>query len=244
MSRRDIREADQIISVLTAERGKLELLARGVKKSTSKLAAHLEPCCFVHIETAPGREVEHVIGAQGTRYYPHIRASLEKRLAVQYVSVLVDMLVGVRERDSVLFTTVHHFFACLDTPMDYHPWFLDSAVLKIFSCLGFVPILDACVACQKKIPTDEWGFSFSGGGIVCPECRKKSDHQFAAVDCSVETLRTFRHFLDDDWEELITPALDPAQYARVHALIYRFCLYHSERQMSDWNCFLDVSGRR
>ena len=43
LSRRDFREFDQMISLYTREQGKLELLARGLKKVTSKNAAHLEP---------------------------------------------------------------------------------------------------------------------------------------------------------------------------------------------------------
>ena len=36
LSRRDFREFDQIVSLYTKEKGKLEVLARGVKKITSK----------------------------------------------------------------------------------------------------------------------------------------------------------------------------------------------------------------
>jgi len=37
LSRRDFREADQVISILTAEEGKREYIARGVKKLLAKI---------------------------------------------------------------------------------------------------------------------------------------------------------------------------------------------------------------
>ena len=49
LGRRDFHEADQIISCYTKEKGKVELLARGVKKITSKNSAHLEQFSFVDI---------------------------------------------------------------------------------------------------------------------------------------------------------------------------------------------------
>ena len=46
-------ENDQIISLYTLEKGKQEVLARGVKKITSKNSAHLEPFSFVEVEIVP-----------------------------------------------------------------------------------------------------------------------------------------------------------------------------------------------
>ena len=69
LDRKDFKEFDQIISVYTKEKGKLELLARGVKKITSKNSAHLEPFSFVDIEIAPGKGIDHLTKVQSINYF-------------------------------------------------------------------------------------------------------------------------------------------------------------------------------
>ena len=44
-------EADRIITVLTRERGKLRLVAKGVRRTTSKFGARLEPFAHVDFQT-------------------------------------------------------------------------------------------------------------------------------------------------------------------------------------------------
>ncbi len=55
LSRRDIREADQIITLYSREAGKQELIARGIKKITSKQTALLEPFCYMTYDVVAGK---------------------------------------------------------------------------------------------------------------------------------------------------------------------------------------------
>ncbi|MFZ2978199.1 MAG: DNA repair protein RecO, partial [Candidatus Magasanikiibacteriota bacterium] len=64
LSRRDFREADQIISLYTLEKGKMEILARGIKKITSKNSAHLEPFSLVEAEIIFGKELNYLGAVQ------------------------------------------------------------------------------------------------------------------------------------------------------------------------------------
>ncbi len=48
-------EADRIVSVLTSSSGRVSVLAKGVRKPKSKLAAGIEPFCINEICFAPGR---------------------------------------------------------------------------------------------------------------------------------------------------------------------------------------------
>ena len=64
LSRRNFREFDQIVSLYTEDLGKVELLARGIKKITSKQAAHVEPFSLVTLEIARGKEVDHLTKVQ------------------------------------------------------------------------------------------------------------------------------------------------------------------------------------
>ena len=85
LSSRDFREFDQIISLYTKEQGKLELLARGVKKIISKNSAHLEPFSNVFIEIAKGKEIDHLTKVVPIMFFPNIRKDLSKSLSAGYL---------------------------------------------------------------------------------------------------------------------------------------------------------------
>ena len=84
LSRRNIREADQIISLYSLEKGKVEVLAKGIKKITSKNSAHLEPFCFSEIEIIPGKELDHLGSTQSLNSFLNIRNNLEKKRLCDY----------------------------------------------------------------------------------------------------------------------------------------------------------------
>ena len=60
LSRRNFREADQIISLYSFDKGKFEVLAKGIKKIISKNSAHLEPFCFSEVEIISGKEFDYL----------------------------------------------------------------------------------------------------------------------------------------------------------------------------------------
>ena len=103
LSRRGFREFDQIISLYTLEKGKQEVIARGVKKITSKNSPHLEPGSLVDIEIVSGKEIDHLTKVQPINYFVNIRTDLQKSLASTYIINLTDKLVHSGERDEKVF---------------------------------------------------------------------------------------------------------------------------------------------
>jgi len=104
LSRRDFRENDQIISFYTLEHGKVEALARGVKKILSKNSAALEPFCFVEAEIIPGKkDLAHLGSVTPINIFKNIRADLEKSLMAGYLVKLIDKLIHPNEPDRRIF---------------------------------------------------------------------------------------------------------------------------------------------
>lgn len=77
--RRDLwREADCRLVIYTREAGKLDLIARGVKKSSSKLAGHLEPFNRLKLMVINGRSKSYVASAQALDSFYHLKQDLDK----------------------------------------------------------------------------------------------------------------------------------------------------------------------
>ncbi|GEM_PF-687535 len=249
LSRRDFREFDQIISLYTKEKGKMELLARGVKKVISKNTAHLEPCSYVQADIVPGKEIDHLIRVQPINFFSSIRQHVHASLAVQYGMNLFDALVHVHEPDQRLFHLLKSWLRYIDQAKEYRELLLDSFVLKLFSLLGVQPILDRCVVCEKPyshIVRDELsdvpgenrlhpGFYVSAGGIICQTCRagkEKSGENIVTV--GMKEVGDMEILLRAEWVVISRMSIGERDYENLHRLVYQFAVFHSERRIGDW----------
>jgi len=137
LSRRDFRESDQIISLYTLEKGKQEVLARGVKKITSKNSAHLEPFSFVDIEIVPGKEIDHLTKVQPINYFSDIRKDLQKSLSASYVVGLTDKLVHSGEYDERIFSLLREWLEVMNNLEYFNIVFVDCYIVILLYNLGF-----------------------------------------------------------------------------------------------------------
>ena len=140
LSRRDFREFDQMISVYTKEKGKLNLLARGVKKIISKNSAHLEPFSLVEIEVVPGKEIDHLTKVVPVNYFSNIRADLQKSLAAGFVVSTTDKLLHTNEPDKRIFELLGDWLEFVNQCNQFSNQCnqcIDGYIVSLLHCLGY-----------------------------------------------------------------------------------------------------------
>ncbi len=244
LARRDFRESNQVITVYTPDKGKLELIARGLKKITAKNSAHLEPFSFVDIDTVPGKEYDYLTRVHPLEYFTDIRKDLDKSLVAQYLLNLVYRLLNIGESDKRVFDLLYSWFRFVDSIDIFKIILLDSFVMKFFALLGFQPALEACVICDRTYRSmmkadikgkHKPGFYFAGGGLVCEDCKlekRKIGEQI--VDCGIREVSDMQMILRGDWREVASFEIDEVEYNKLHKLVYEFVIYHSEKKVGDW----------
>lgn len=237
LARQNFREFDQIISLYTRERGKVELLAKGVKKPVSKNSPHLERFSHILVESVIGRELMHLTTAQTIRLFSGIRQDVEKIIAACVATAWVDNMTEVGERDERLFRLIHSWLSFLDTA-SYRSIFLDGFFIGALSCFGFAPSMEACVVCDtpfQKMAFEKSALYFAGGGIICPSCRKIKEAVGEEMrECTLRDVSNIQLLAKCDWRLLERYPVSSSEAARLHALVYAFTIYHSERQLADW----------
>jgi DNA repair protein RecO (recombination protein O) len=79
LNRTDYAEADRIISFLTPDHGKLKAIAKGVRKSKSKLAGGIELFSVSDISFIPGRrDISTVVSTRLIKHYGQIVKDLDR----------------------------------------------------------------------------------------------------------------------------------------------------------------------
>ena len=162
-------EADRIVVLLTAERGMVRAVAKGVRKTRSKFGSRLEPMSHVALQLHEGRSDLHLVTpVESIAHCRPIREALA-RLA-KGVSMLeaVDQVALPDEPVPELYRMLLgalRTLAANDSALVTAGFFL-----KLLTLEGAGPQVQVCVQCGSD---DELvAFSEMDGGLVCRDHRR------------------------------------------------------------------------
>ena len=235
LSRKDFRESDQIISLYTKENGKLELLARGVKKITSKNSAHLEPFSLVDAVVEKGKEIDHLTKVQPVEFFSSIRKNMEKSLVAGYIVSLVNKLTHAGEKEERIFELLLGWLKFVESLGVFNSVLVDGFIIRLLDCLGFSPETQCCVACGVE---EVEGFYLAGGGVICQACREKKEKLGERIlDCNMEQVKKLELFLTGDWQLINSLKFEMGEEKRLHNLVQEYAVFHSEKKIVDYHSF-------
>lgn len=140
LTREDIREYDQRITLYTHERGLIVTHATGVKKITSKQSSRLEPGMLIYAEVVRAGSGDKLVAAEPLAYYPQIRRSVARALVVQYVLGFTAEIVLQQQPDRALFDFLRIFLSFAARLPEYAMnTFCVRALWRLMSVLGYRP---------------------------------------------------------------------------------------------------------
>jgi DNA repair protein RecO (recombination protein O) len=201
LNRSDYRESDYLVKAYTENFGSLTLLAKGAKKLSSKLAAHLEPMNLVKILIINGRGFDYIAAATISEARLGIREDLNKIFYAGKIIALFSSLVKEEEKDGRLFSLLNKYFEVIDAETDFNKekgaLFLIRFTLSLLSELGYKPEMKNCLHCGTKIESGANYFDLKGG-LICENCRAKSIRPGDIVATSDNCIKIIRHFLNPD----------------------------------------------
>lgn len=166
----DYGENDKVVTLLTADRGKIAAGMKGVKKAGAKLKFAAQPFCFAEYVLASRGERNTVISASlHDGFYP-----LRERLDAYYAAVCVleacDKLVlgETAEADGreILLAAVRALSGIAEGDAAF---VLIRFLTEALRLAGFPLRAEACVVCGKPLG-ERLGFDFTDGAFCCAEC--------------------------------------------------------------------------
>jgi DNA repair protein RecO (recombination protein O) len=163
-------EADRILHVYTPDRGRLSVIAKGVRRSKSRFGGRLEPFFRLRLVLYQGRsELLTVTSAETLHGHPRLR---EHAGALDGASRACDAVARLFD-DGDPHRGVYNLLANQLALLDADPARATRANalafrLKLLLAAGFAPQLAACAACGEAEHLA--GFSGAAGGVVCNAC--------------------------------------------------------------------------
>ena len=167
----DYRDNDRILTLFTAESGRVDAKARNCRKATSPLLGCTQP--FTYGEYQLFYHKNKYIIDQGEvleSFYP-LREDVEKYAAASLCAALCLEGVQAEESSEAIFSLLYHTLSYL-TYGDSDPGDLTAAFLIRFLALsGFRPAITQCAVCGRDLREDPAiRFLPDKGGAVCAAC--------------------------------------------------------------------------
>lgn len=168
-------EADRVLHLYTADRGRVGAVAKGVRKTRSRFGGRLEPLSHVEVVLHHGTgELQTVTGVQLVRSHQAARDDYYRLNAGLIGAEAMLRLFPEQERNERAFTALTRFLDLLDeTPHAAERPSLDPLALafqlKLLWLSGYLPHLTSCAECGADDATLV-GYSPRAGGAVCRAC--------------------------------------------------------------------------
>ena len=214
-------EADRIVTLMTAGRGKVRAVAKGVRKTKSRFGARLEPLTHVSMLCYEGRELDIVTQAETVESFRTVREDLDRLAKATSLLEAVDQVAQEGHPALRLYQMLLgalRALAASDSPLLVPAFFLRLLALE-----GFTVAVGECALCGDT--EDLAGFDPAAGGMVCRTCAPSRPGSV-----STEALALVRRILDGGVAGALREAPGPstAEVARLAAAAME---HHLERRL-------------
>jgi DNA repair protein RecO (recombination protein O) len=217
-------EADKIVTVMTQGSGKVRAVAKGIRKTTSRFGARLEPFTHVSLMVYRGRgALDTVSQAEILSPFMALRHDLGLFAAGETMLEAVDKVAEEHERNVRLFMLLLTGMRALETRPQDPSAVAESFLLKLLSLSGFHPSLTACAVCGRPDPAR---FASGQGGAVCAE-----DAEFDAGPASRDALEHLATLGASGLLDAGRLETETRVRREARALLFGFAEYHLERRM-------------
>ena len=215
-------EADRVCVLWTRHHGKVRALAKGVRKTSSRMGGSLEPMGHVRVHLVKGRGDLWI-----TKHVAHLepmatlRGDYERIAAGLAVVEVVDAIPADEAADEGIFEMLVRVLLTLDNA-DFHPELVaPSFFFKLLAYDGSEPVVDACVNCGSPGPLV--AFNAEVGGTLCATCR-------SGTAISADALHLVRRILGGELASVLRDA-PPAGAREAAALAHDAIEVHFGRRL-------------
>jgi DNA repair protein RecO (recombination protein O) len=241
LSRRDYGEADRILTVFTPALGKQELLAKGIRKTTSRKAGHLELFTHSTLLVAKARTWDIVTEAASVESFRALRTNLDAIGYASFISELIDCFTESDDDNQPLWDL---FLLALRVLDDYGQQTLNQQPqiepqlllhwfqLQLLALTGFQPQFFYCLACQEALTPVTNYLSLEDGGVYCPRCGATQD---GVETLDADVLKILRHLQRTSWPELQSVRIRLPIQQTIDTILNRYLLTIVERQLKAVN---------
>lgn len=215
-------EADRIVTLLTRDHGRVRAVAKGVRRTSSRIGARLEPFGHVDAQLYTGRTLDGVTQVETIAAYgAPLTADYARWTAGQAMLETAERLTPEEGQPALQqFLLLVGGLRSLVAREHDPGLILDAYLLRSLAVAGWAPTFGDCARCGR--PGPHGSFHLAAGGVLCADCR-----QPGSATPAPETLELMSALLTGDWPYADASAARPRREAS--GIVAAYVSWHLER---------------
>lgn len=197
LRKKEVGETDRLYTFYTETAGKIQLVAKGVRKSEAKLAGQLETLMQGLVIVAKGRGTGRIAGAVAEQNFLSLRVDGEILKRTLETVNIFERLIEWDEPDKELFDLLLLYLTLIDTLAKQGEekkilLTTEGFLIQIFAHLGYAIETNQCVVSGNRLQKGgRHFFSPSAGGILSEQESYRAEDAFVVSESSIKLIRLF-----------------------------------------------------
>ena len=214
----DYRDNDRMLTLFSAERGRIDCKARNCRRPTAPLLACAQPFVFGEFELFIHNDRVTVNGCDVRETFYPLREDVDRFMIASAITRLVNAVIEHESPDRELFSLLYHMLSFLTYSESDPKDLLIAFLVHFLDHIGYRPSLTRCAVCRRDIRSDAvLYYSAQAGGAVCCAC----PHEGKPV--SKLALEAMRRMLMLPDAELVRVALKDALRSELLPILRNSC---------------------
>jgi len=220
-------EADRILTLFTPHLGKIQAVAKGVRRPRSKMSGHLELLTHSLIPLARGKNLDTITGCQTINSFLVLKNDLELSSYALYLIELVNKFTEDNTENYPLFKLLLKTLQQLEEASNSE-LVLRYFELHLLSYVGYRPQLQNCASCHSPVKPTKLLFSPKAGGILCSNCSNSPPPTYSI---SADNIKLIRLLQESDYETVKQLETNRQSLYEVEWLMRSYIGYFLERDI-------------
>lgn len=236
------KEQDKILTIFTEDEGKIQCIARGVRRQKSGLLASTQIFAYSEFVYYPGKNFGIINQSNLIEAFYPLRNDLTKMALASY---LLDLMYNAYEffqkSPEILKLLLHVLFYISGGKAKNDLVLVGAFQMKLVSYLGYRPVLEKCMVCQGE--QDLNLFSIEHNGVICSGCREQTEGYLYKLTPAM--LELLRDFLRQPIKQLKDREVDPAEAIKLNDLLDHYigyCIGKSSKAYAFYKTMLNPLG--
>ena len=173
---------DKIMTLVTAELGKITVTGKGVKSLKSKHMVACQPFAYSTFVLKKSKKFWYIEESESIDCFFGLRSDLDRLSLAAYVcDVLCDVSVENAPDPEMLRLTLNILYA-IANKSDVSLSLIKAAFEFRAACeCGFCPDLSQCDVCEKDVAGDVY-LDVMNGRLLCSECKPRAEKEEALIE--------------------------------------------------------------
>ncbi len=214
-------ESDKLVTLFTLEEGKVPALARGAKKTGSRLSGVVDSFSRGDYLLYRGRSLATIQQASLLESFPAIREDVSLYFTALYICELLEKVLEEHHPAKAVYSLALETLYALSGGDGSRELVTRGFELLLLNELGYCPSLSGCVECHGQEPP--FIISPAAGGLLCPVCRGTE----RGISLSPGSIALLQRILGRGMKGIKVLRVPQGQLQELNPVCWEFLLYNT-----------------